>query len=88
MIDINREVIIKNLINNITAACKERNLSINEFCLKCSINKSVMDNLKRNSIPAVDIIANIAVFLDVSIDEFIGLTEQYKKAGWNSSSEV
>ncbi len=28
------------------------------------------------------------IFLDVSIDELIGLTEQYKKAGWNSSSEV
>ena len=71
-----REVIIANLINNITSACKERNISINEFCRKCNVHKSVMDNLKRNSIPSIDTIANIAVFLDITIDELIGLRKQ------------
>lgn len=73
MININRDEIIKNLISNINAACKDRNMSINEFCRKCNVHKSVMDNLKRNSIPSVDIIANIAIFLDITIDELIGL---------------
>ena len=68
-----REVIIANLINNITSACKERNISVNEFCRKCNVHKSVMDNLKRNSIPSIDTIANIAIFLDITIDELIGL---------------
>ena len=68
-----REVIITNLINNITSACKERNISVNEFCRKCNVHKSVMDNLKRNSIPSIDTIANIAIFLDITIDELIGL---------------
>ena len=73
MISINREEIIANLIRNINTACKERNMSINSFCRQCNIHKSVMDNLKRNSAPAIDIIANIAIFLNVSIDELIGL---------------
>lgn len=78
MISINREEIIANLISNINAACKERNMSINEFCRKCNVHKSIMDNLKRNSIPAVDTLANIAIFLNISVDELIGLTEQVR----------
>jgi len=78
MISINREEIIANLISNINTACKERNMSINEFCRKCNVHKSVMDNLKRNSIPAVDILVNIAIFLNISVDDLIGLTEQLK----------
>ncbi len=78
MISINREEIIANLISNINAACKERNMSINEFCRCCNIHKSLMDNLKRNSIPAVEIIAKIAIFLNISVDELIGLTEQVR----------
>lgn len=75
MISINREEIITNLISNINAACKERNMSINEFCHCCNIHKSVMDNLKRKSVPAVEIIAKMAIFLDSSVDELIGLNE-------------
>ena len=78
MISINREEIIANLISNINTACKERNMSINEFCRKCNVHKSVMDNLKRNSIPAVDILVNIAIFLNILVDDLIGLTEQLK----------
>ena len=78
MISINQEEIIANLISNINTACKERNMSINEFCRKCNVHKSVMDNLKRNSIPAVDILVNIAIFLNISVDDLIGLTEQLK----------
>lgn len=74
MISINREEIIANLISNITSACKERNMSINGFCRQCNVHKSLIDNLKRNSIPSVDKLANIAVFLNISIDELIGLT--------------
>ncbi|WP_295093783.1 helix-turn-helix transcriptional regulator [Ruminococcus sp.] len=78
MISINREEIITNLIRNINTACKERNMSVNSFCRKCNVHKSVMDNLKRNCIPSVDILANIAIFLNISVDELIGLTEQLK----------
>lgn len=79
MININREEIIANLISNINTACKERNMSINEFCRCCNIHKSVMDNLKRNSIPALDIIVKMALFLNISVDKLIGLTEQVRK---------
>ena len=78
MISINREEIIANLIRNINTAGKERNISINSFCRQCNVHKSVMDNLKRNCIPAVDILANIAIFLNISVDELIGLTEQVR----------
>ena len=79
MIIINRDEIIANLISNISSACKERKVSVNEFCRCCNIHKSVMDNLKRNSIPAIDILVNIAIFLDITIDELIGLTEKVRK---------
>lgn len=78
MSNINREEIIANLISNINTACKERNMSINSFCRQCNVHKSVMDNLKRNFIPSVDRLVNIAIFLDISVDELIGLTEQLK----------
>lgn len=68
-----RQIIIENLIKNINAACKERNMSINSFCSQCNVHKSVMDNLKRNCVPAIDILANIAIYLNISIDELIGL---------------
>jgi len=38
-----------------------------------------MDNLKRNCIPSVDRLVNIAIFLNISVDELIGLTEQVRK---------
>ena len=78
MSNINREEIIANLISNINTACKERNMSINSFCRQCNVHKSVMDNLKRNCIPSVERLVNIAIFLDISVDELIGLTEQLK----------
>lgn len=71
-------MIIANLISYIQAACSERSISINEFCRQCGIHKSVMDNLKRNSIPSVDIIAKIAICFEISIDELIGLTTEIR----------
>lgn len=33
-----------------------------------------MDNLKRNSIPSIEILINMATFSNMSVDELIGLT--------------
>ena len=74
MIIIKREEIITNLISNINYACKERNMSINEFCRQCNVHKSVMDNLKRNSIPSIEILINMAIYSNISVDELIGFS--------------
>ena len=59
--------------------CTMKGIIDNPNVFDSRLHKSIMDNLKRNNIPAVPYLANIAIFLDISIDELIGLTDQIRK---------
>lgn len=62
------------LIENITALCKEKGISINQMVSEAGVNKSFVDNLKKGSSPSVDKLLLIAQYFCVSIDYLVGLT--------------
>ncbi|MBQ8011436.1 MAG: helix-turn-helix domain-containing protein [Oscillospiraceae bacterium] len=68
----NKDEIINNLITNINTECQKRNISSAELFRRSGVHKSVLDNLKRNSLPAIDIIVQISTYLGVSVDYLIG----------------
>jgi len=60
------------LIKNIEKLCGERNISINKVMFECNLNKSIVDNLKKGSIPSIDKIFTLCSYFDVSIDWLTG----------------
>lgn len=75
----NKDEIINNLITNINTECQKRNISSAELFRRSGVHKSVLDNLKRNSLPAIDIIVQISTYLGVSVDYLIGYKWNYRE---------
>ena len=60
------------LIHNIGFLCSKNNISINQMLKNCALNKSLIDNLKKGSLPSVDKISKIAEYFNVSTDYLLG----------------
>jgi transcriptional regulator with XRE-family HTH domain len=58
------EVLLKNKCGSVDSALRTTNL-----------NKSVVDNIRKGSLPNIAILKNVATFLEVSADYLLGLTE-------------
>lgn len=61
-------MLIDNLITKIDLLCSQKHISINQMLKDCELNKSVIDNLKKGSVPSVDKINKIASYFNVSTD--------------------
>lgn len=59
------------LTDNILELCHKNSISINKMEKDSGIRKSVIDNMKRGSVPTIDKIAAIAQYFDVTIDYLI-----------------
>ncbi len=68
----NREVIIQNLMRNISAECQKRSIAPETLFRRCGVNTSIMYNLRKGFLLSVDKIAAIAEYCDVSVDYLIG----------------
>lgn len=66
------------LIDTISFMCSKKNISANKMLLECNLNKSVLDNLKKGSIPSVDKIMKVADYFNVSVDYLLGRTDNPK----------
>lgn len=67
------------IINQITELCDKNSISINQMLKEAQVNKSLVDNLKKGSIPAIDKIEAIADYFNVSIDYLVGKTNNTDK---------
>lgn len=59
---------LKRLTNNILFLCRENDVSVSQMERDSGVKKSVIDNMKRGYIPAVDKVALIAEYFNVTVD--------------------
>lgn len=59
-------------INNVETLCKNKGISVHQMLAKCNLNKSVIDNAKKGSVPSVDKVLAIANYFEVSVDCLLG----------------
>lgn len=59
------------LTDNILELCRKNDISINKMEKDSGIRKSVIDNMKRGSVPTIDKIAAIAKYFNVTVDYLI-----------------
>ncbi len=69
----------KIIVDRISGLCEEKSVSINQMLKETNLNKSLVDNLKKGSIPSVDKIECVADYFGVSVDYLLGKTEQKEK---------
>lgn len=63
------------VILRIQSLAEERGISINQLLRESRLSKSVMDNMKRGSMPSADKLATIADYFDCSVDYILGRVE-------------
>lgn len=63
---------VQTVIDRITALARERGVSINQVLRESHLNKSVLDNMKRGSMPSADKLAALADYFDCSVDYLLG----------------
>lgn len=59
------------LSDNISFLCKQKGVSVNQLLQDCGLRSSVIDNLKKGSIPSVDKVYAISQYFNVSIEYLI-----------------
>lgn len=59
---------LKRLTDNILFLCRENDVSVSQMERDSGVKKSVIDNMKRGYIPAVDKVAAIAEYFNVTVD--------------------
>ena len=86
--EVNKENnMINILVNNINRLCDDNNVSINQMLKDCGLSKSLIDNLKKGSVPSVDKIAKVADYFNVSTDYLLG-NEQKEKSPSASDEDL
>lgn len=63
---------VQTVIERITALARQRGISINQVLRESGLNKSVLDNMKRGSMPSADKLAALADYFDCSVDYLLG----------------
>lgn len=74
-----RRFIVQNLqkiIEIIQRVCSENNISVNKALNESGVGKDLIANMRKGMTPAVDKIADLAAYLDVTMDYLVGLSEQ------------
>ena len=66
---------LSKLIERINQLSKNKNISVNKMLSDCGLSKSVVDNMKKGSLPTIDKIQKIADYFDVSTDYLLGKTD-------------
>ena len=54
------------IIEKIKLLCDQNNISVNKLLQECDLSKSVIDNMKKGSIPSIDKIEKISKYFNVS----------------------
>lgn len=76
-----RKTIMKNgysteiLAQNIIILCRRENISVNGMLKRCSLNRSIVDNLRKGYFPTVDKVAVIAQYFKVTIEYLLRKNE-------------
>ncbi|HIW73952.1 MAG TPA: helix-turn-helix domain-containing protein [Firmicutes bacterium] len=63
---------VQTVIDRITSLARKRGVSINQVLRESHLNKSVLDNMKRGSMPSADKLAALADYFGCSVDYLLG----------------
>ena len=63
------------LISSISTLCNQHDISINKMLQDVGLSKSLVDNLKKGSMPSIDKITKIADYFGVTVDYLLGKTD-------------
>jgi transcriptional regulator with XRE-family HTH domain len=63
------------LINTIQNLCVQKGVSVAIALKSANVNKDVISNIRKGTIPSIEIIEKLANYFDVSIDDLLGLTD-------------
>lgn len=63
------------LITSISRLCDQHGISINKMLQDVGLNKSLVDNLKKGSMPSIDKITKIADYFGVTVDYLLGKSD-------------
>lgn len=66
---------LQKIIEVIQQTCKEKNISPNRAFIESGVGQSLIANMLKGQIPAVNKISDLADYLDVSIDYLLGRTD-------------
>lgn len=66
----------KDIANRIKECAKEKNISLSAILRECDLGVNVVGNMGSGRMPAVDSVAKIADYLNVSVDYLLGRTEE------------
>lgn len=67
---------VQQVILRIRFLAEKRGISINQLLRECKLNKSVLDNMKRGSMPSADKLAAIADYFNCSVDYILGRVDK------------
>ncbi len=66
----------------------KKGVSVNTMLKECGLQKSVIDNLKKNCFPSIEIIYKLAVYFDISIDYIVGREKTKNPAIENDDGDI
>lgn len=79
---------INSLVLTIQNLCIKNNLSVDKMLKECGLKPTVVDNLKKGSIPSVDKVCAIAEYFNVTTDYLLGLDTEPNRKEKSSTPEL
>lgn len=67
------------IVERIELLKNEKGISTNQALKEAKLKESLVDNLKKGSMPSVDKIAILAIYFDTTVDYIIGLSNDRNK---------
>lgn len=81
-----KERYIEILIKNIEHACSVANITSNKLGIESGLGKDIVANLKKGSMLSADKLAEIANYLNVSVDYLLGRTDEPNSQSMSNNS--
>ena len=66
---------LQNIIEIIQQVCGGKNISVNKALTESGVGKDLIANMRKNQIPAMNKFADLADYLDCSVDYLLGRTD-------------
>ena len=76
------------IIQNIDFACKDKGVSINRALIESGAGAQMINNMRAGSKPSMESFAQLAEYLNVSIDRLIGTGIENEMTGFASEQDI
>ena len=77
--------IVQTAISRITALTARKGVSVNQMLRESGLSKSLLDNMKRGSMPSADKMAALADYFECSVDYLLGRVDQPRQYSFGAA---